>query len=270
MSEFNNDTFNFFVPIELEKSGTGKSEKMKIKGIASTGDKDSQDETLIPSGFDLKRFIDQGFLNYNHLSKSDPSMIVGEPTVAKITRDGKLYIEGDLYADSPLAKKVWDLGKMLEKSGSKRRLGFSIEGRAVERDILDPKIVRKAEITGCAITPTPVNTNTLMELVKGNVTEIYKPVTYEFSKSLEGTDIIMEGVDKETNTYYCINKDLDIISKSMDSVNTKAITKEDLEGVKQSMYKAIVTLSKAYKQGLLSEDQIGEFKKSLDTIKNQE
>ena len=44
MKETNAD-FNFFMPIELEKAQNKKGEKiMKIKGIASTADQDSDGE----------------------------------------------------------------------------------------------------------------------------------------------------------------------------------------------------------------------------------
>ena len=46
-------------------------------------------------------------------------------------------------------------------------MGFSIEGQAIERDVLNPKRVLKARITGVAITQCPKNPNTLMNIIKG-------------------------------------------------------------------------------------------------------
>lgn len=260
----NRERFNFFVPVEIEKAGKN-GEEMRIKGIASTADKDVQGETLLPSGFDLNRFLNQGFLNWNHTAKSDPSSIVGEPVKAEITKDNKLYIEGVLYNDHPVAQKVWDLAKTLEKSGSKRRLGFSIEGVATERDYLNPKIVKKAEITGCAITPTPVNKNTVMEIMKGETETLFHNYTYQdWQESAGGTsDIILKGIDVESGLVYEVTRRFDIVSKSIDSVAAAPLTLEDLEGVKRS----IRTLSKAMEEGLLSEGQVREFKKALDAIK---
>ena len=260
------EKFNFFLPIELEKAGKD-GDRMVIKGIASTPHKDSQEEILEPSGFDLKRFLSQGFLNWNHLAKSDPSYIVGEPTVAKITKGGELYIEGELYSDSPLAKKVWDLAKTLEKAGSKRRLGFSIEGTATERDFVNPKIVRKAEITGCAITPTPVNINTVMEIVKGETDTLYQDYQFDLMKA-EDVECILEGVDEERGVRYVVDRDLNIIEKSMDSAAVDPLTLEDLEGHRAKLVKAVEVLSEAYRRGVLSEEQQGEFKKALDRIKD--
>lgn len=178
------DRFNFYLPAELEK---GKSEDtgeevMKIKGIASTPDKDSDGEILEPMGFDVSRFLSHGFFNYNHLGRKDASAIIGEPTKAEVTNKG-LYIEGELYKGHPLAKSVWELAKILTKNNSKRRLGYSIEGRALERDKMNPKRITKALITGCAVTPSPVNKNTFLDLVKGEQSEDFVEVQVEPEKT---------------------------------------------------------------------------------------
>lgn len=172
--------FNFWLPCELEKAENKKGEKvMKIKGIASTPEEDSEGETLLPIGFDLGRFLSIGLLNWNHMGKNDASKIVGEPTVAKITPKGELYVEGVLYNGHPLAESIWQLGETFENNNSKRRLGFSIEGRATERDPINPKRITKALLTGLAITPTPVNMSTFVDLVKGEQKEDF--IEYEFS-----------------------------------------------------------------------------------------
>ena len=71
-----NNDFNFFVPIEvIEKSKKDKEGKevkeMYIQGIASTSDKDADDEVLEPSGYILDRFLSGGTINYEHLAKKD-------------------------------------------------------------------------------------------------------------------------------------------------------------------------------------------------------
>ena len=88
-------------------------------------------------------------------------------------KDG-LYVESDLYADSSLAKEVWDLANVLKKNSKTRRLGYSIEGKVVERgsdDKTNPEYynVKKAIITGCAITHMPKNPKTLADIIKGKV-----------------------------------------------------------------------------------------------------
>src|SRR5690606_2837507 len=54
-----------------------------------------------------------------------------------------------------------------------RRMGFSIEGKALDRDPLNPKRITKARITGVAITASPKNPNTLMSIVKGEYSDLW-------------------------------------------------------------------------------------------------
>lgn len=263
-----NEKFNFFVPIDLEKSSDGDEDEMRIRGIASTADEDIQGETLLPSGFVLKRFLESGFLNWNHTSQNDPSYIVGVPVKAEVTNDNKLYIEGVLYKDVPLARKVWELAKVLKRSKPPRSLGFSIEGVALERDFVNPKIVRKAEITGCAITPTPVNSNTFMEIVKGSVNNsMFVDYNYDTIERVGGDGVILKGLDVDNGCVYEVNCNLDIIKKTLDSVAVKPLTLEDIDGV-EKLYYSIKILSEAMKEGLLSDEQVMRFKGILNVVKN--
>lgn len=166
--------FKFFLPIEFSKAKNNEGvEVMKIGGIASTSAKDTDGEYLDPNGFDVSYFMKQGFFNWHHMAKNDPSTIIGEPTKAEIKSDG-LYVEGFLYDDSPIAKSVWNTAKMLDKSSKTRRLGFSIEGKALKRrseDEKDPnyKYIEKAAITGCAVTFMPKNPKTFLDIIKGDI-----------------------------------------------------------------------------------------------------
>lgn len=167
------NSFRFWLPMEIEKSSDGKPvdyADMRIKGIASTDDKDIDDEVLLNKGFDLSYFLNNGFINWHHQYKDNPSMIIGEPLDAKVTKKG-LFVSGRLY-DTPVARQVYDLANTLEKNSDSRRLGWSIEGKATARK--GTKIT-KARITGVAITPAPKNTSTYAEIVKamsdGSTTE---------------------------------------------------------------------------------------------------
>ena len=228
-----NDSFKFFVPLEFEKAKDGKGkEKMRIKGIASTADRDSDDEILDPSGFELDYFLKNGFVNWHHQAKNDPAAVIGEPTKANITKSG-LYIEADLYEDSALAKKVWDLAKSLEKSSTTRRLGFSIEGKVLERDTLDTKYVKKAKITGVAVTPSPKNSNTLVDIIKGEYSDYEEEDLYSISDNSAngGTITCIVDVLKPNGDRIVVDKDYNIkvISKSLTTESGAALKKEDLE-----------------------------------------
>lgn len=188
----NSNKFNFFVPLDLEKGSDGRGGTLvKIKGIASSESEDSDGETLIPSGFDFGPLLKTGFLNWNHQATKSAKAICGEPTAAKIINGGKdFYIEGFLYPNAQ-GKEVAELAETLELYSPNRRLGFSIEGQAIERGCgpefldksktirnpqFDPllwKRVTKANVTGLAITQSPKNPNTLMSIVKGEVDKLY-------------------------------------------------------------------------------------------------
>lgn len=227
---------NFFVPIEFEKAQNKKGEKiMKIKGIASTADQDSDGEILEPIGFDLSRFLTTGFLNWNHQAKSTgkgggAEAIVGEPTLAKITPKGELYIEGVLYNGHPLAESIWSLAETLERNGSKRKLGFSIEGRALERDIVNPKKITKALLTGVAVTHVPVNVNTYLDLCKGEQSNDF--VEYGEESILEKSE-----TSKYIFEFSCDGKSFGItksftveeIEKDMNISNTAMLSPESLD-----------------------------------------
>lgn len=159
--------FKFFVPANVTKAkDEDGNEEMFIEGIASTGDEDADGEMLQPAGYDLGYFKQYGLLNWQHGAKSDPNKIVGAPVEAEV-RDNKFWLKGKLFNGNTLAKGIYHLAKELSSAGTGQRLGFSIEGKALERDPLNPKIVKRAKITGVAITPTPKNANTFLDICKG-------------------------------------------------------------------------------------------------------
>lgn len=162
-----NKNFEFWFPIQEIKKAKDKqgNEVMRVKGIASTKDKDSDEEELDPNGFNLKPFLSTGLVNYHHQQKNTPKAIIGEPSMAKITKAG-MYVECDLYPSSPLAQDVYEQMQIMQKDSKTRRMGFSIEGHATERDPFNDKKVLKADITGLAITPQPKNGKTFAEIIK--------------------------------------------------------------------------------------------------------
>ena len=253
--------FNFWMPIDIQKSGKGKG-KMRIKGVASTADVDTDEEILEPSGFVLDRLVKSGYFNYDHRARENPQFIVGEPDTAKIV-NGQLYVEGNLY-DTPLAHDIYEFANTLSKSGSKRRLGFSIEGKALERDPFNQKRITKALLTGIAITPSPKNSNTIMDVIKG---EGYKDYEFEIQKKEKGVNIILEKVDEEQGVVYQIDSDLNLIKKSIsteshNSLLLESLEKDDIKRIRD----AVNVLKKAMKNGELSENQINRFKNFLSKI----
>jgi hypothetical protein len=211
-----NKKFDFWFPIQDIKKAKDKdgNEVMRVKGIASTHHKDTDDEELDPNGFNLKPFLSTGLVNYHHQQKNTPKAIIGEPTVAKITKAG-MYVECDLYPSSPLAQDVFDQMKIMQRDSKTRRMGFSIEGHATERDPLNEKKVLKADITGLAITPQPKNGRTFAEIIKAMNT---------------GEDLEETEEEKEKN-----KKD-----KATDTENASALKKESVDDKLKTLTKAEV------------------------------
>lgn len=160
------DNFNFFAPAYLVKGKDAAGNKrMRLEGIASTASQDSDGEFLDPGGFELDYFLKYGYMNWNHQTNKDPLALIGRPTDAVNKAEG-LFVGCDLFDNNPRAKEVYDLAEILEAQGL--QMGFSIEGKVIERDKKNPKIVKKAKITGCAITPNPINRDTVAQIIKGN------------------------------------------------------------------------------------------------------
>ena len=182
----NNNKLNFFIPIDFEKSTKKDSERydsMFIQGVASDSSKDADGEELEPSGFELDRFLKEGLINYEHLAKTGGSkFIIGEPVEASI-KNGKFFIKAKLWKGKQIAEDLWDTLHIMKDNNSSRRLGWSIEGKTLERDPLNDKKVVKAKIHHCAVTFMPTNYNTFADIVKGQQKEDFIEPEYEEKKS---------------------------------------------------------------------------------------
>ncbi len=215
--------FKFWCPVEISKAKDkdGK-EVMRLGGIASTMDKDADGEFLDPSGFDISDFKKSGVVNWHHQAKNSPATIIGEPKKAEVRKDG-FYVETDLYPTSDLAREVYELAEVLQKDSKTRRLGYSIEGSVIERDIQNPKIVKQAKITGLAITHMPKNAQTFADIIKGN------------DPCWDGYEMIGtkdKGGKKVPN---CVKKDEEDeidVKKTLDTSSGRATMPESVDGVK--------------------------------------
>lgn len=152
---------DLFVPINIEdsikKSNDNETEKSwYLQGYATTPDLDLQEDIVDPSGVDISYFVEDGYINYEH--KQGKEYIIGAPTEGThVDPNVGLYVEAKLYKGNPYAKSVWDLANNIAKSGISRKLGFSIEGYAKQRDKDDPRIIKSTYITNVAVTTNPAN-----------------------------------------------------------------------------------------------------------------
>lgn len=153
---------------DLVKSVNEEDKGCYIRGWASTPDLDSQNDVVDPKGIQIDEFLEFGYINYEH----DSNKRIGVPTSNCYVDPNKgLYVEAKLLMDRPEARKMWDLAKSLVKSGVNRKLGFSIEGKVLGRDMNDQSIVRGVQITNIALTERPANKMATWEtLVKSMTT----------------------------------------------------------------------------------------------------
>lgn len=183
-----NDTFVLGVDLDIEKSkdkaasDEDRYDNMIFSGVASDASKDDEQETLDPNGFVLDRFLKSGLFNLDHLPTRSPinksKYWVGEPTHAEV-KDGKLYVKGKLWKHSPEARAFWDKAIEMKESGSTRKPGMSVEGKVLERDPKNPLKVRKALITNIALTFTPVNTHTFLDIQKSHDLDFMSPKDFQ-------------------------------------------------------------------------------------------
>ena len=236
-----NSDFNFWVPLDdsggylekaakTEKGDDRRYDNMYLEGMASNNAKDSEGEVLEPSGYDLSRFLKSGFINLEHKSKTDPRYIIGEPVSAAVKGE-EFHVKGKLYKKSEIARNLWDTVIMMKNSGATRKLGWSIEGRALERSIADPKRITKALITGVALTFNPVNTNSYADICKGEQKE--DRIDYKYDEEV----ILKSETAKYIYTFssggknWGITKSFQVeeINKDMGVESTRALIPESLD-----------------------------------------
>ena len=186
--------FNFHIPLDVFKDKKGN---WKLKGLASTGDKDLQGEILKQNGLDISVLkAGKGYLNWEH--KSDPKNIIGLIDNADITQKG-LVVEGHLFKKHDQAKAVYQILDSLPDD-KKHRIQMSVEGKVISKsdgEDKNTKIIDKARITAVALTMNPVNQSTYTELVKSLIHEGEVSMGDEFPSSFSSSTSPL--LDKEPN-----------------------------------------------------------------------
>jgi hypothetical protein len=174
----------------LKAQKVGDTEGWHFNAIASTGDKDRENETLLQKGLNFEPFADSGEFNWNHI----PHAMIGVPVGKKAWFEkGHWCCEGMIIADMPVApgyttNQIVTQHNQLRKSGFPRGLCTSVEGKVRERSD-DGKYVIKADIYNIALTFRPVNPNcTLSMLAKSMDKQAELSVDNEFYKALSVSD----------------------------------------------------------------------------------
>lgn len=221
------DIFRFSVDADIVKSDTGEEGRRLIRGYASTEDEDRQGEYLVQKGLDISDFIKYGYFNYDH----DNSIILGYPLPTCRIDEKGFWVEGELLKGIPMADRIWELAVALKKSNAPRKIGFSVEGKVLERD--GNRIV-KAKIYNVAITTNPVNTSCSWEAVvksfSGNVGSILDRIDKSLEAGYETDPTKLEG--GEVFRKESLDKDLHNLSYVIDNEEKKKILKQKLSAKK--------------------------------------
>lgn len=200
--------FNFWLPIDFGKSkettqypkgDERRYENMVFEGLASDDSVDFEGESMVPNGFDISYFMKHGLFNLDHLTSRAKELKsrywIGEPISAEI-KNNKFFVKGKLWKNSPEARAFWDKCIEMKESGATRRPGMSIEGKALERDPKNPKRIIRAQINNIALTMTPVNYNSYLDMVKGVQTSDFIPVEEQeaiiFEKSVGNVRLVVD------------------------------------------------------------------------------
>lgn len=165
--------FDFEIPVSFfEKAAAEPGKQRRIGGIASLETRDRQGETILQRGLDFNDFLANGWFNDNHSRATEG--VVGYPEGVQFFRKGQImpngqtapadghWVEGYLL-DTEKANRIWELGQALQKT--KRRLGFSVEGKIQKRTGPGNKIIAKALVRNVAVTNCPVHTGARMDIL---------------------------------------------------------------------------------------------------------
>jgi len=229
-----NRDFNFFIPLDeelIEKAAklplSQRYDNMILEGMASDNSEDIEGEVLEPTGYVTDVFLKSGLINYEHLAKRSPKFIIGNPIEAKV-KGNQFHIKAKLWKSSEVAREAWDKIIEMKESGSGRMAGWSIEGKALERNPMNPKHITKALITHTALTFAPVNGNSWADIVKGIQKEDFIDPIYD--QDTDDKEFIFEFDQKGKK--FRVGKDFrvyEVITKAMDTAAVKPLTPESLD-----------------------------------------
>lgn len=207
-----NDSYKVFVPIEdddlMKSISIDENGDYIVQGVMTSDAVDEEDDSITPEGMDCSYFLTKGWIKYEHGNK--PEQFIGEPLEVKVGRFehptlmkavNGIFVKGRLFAQRALTKSAIEAMEDLQKSNTKRRMGWSIEGNVKERNKAG-KIV-KSVLRNVVLTMNPVNTTTWAELAKS------------FAKDHE------------------LDIDMPEVNKAMDIATAAEITPQSLEGAKK-------------------------------------
>ena len=188
------DTYHVWVPIddELIKSvDTDENGDYIVQGIMTSDEVDEEGDVIDPAGMDCSYFLTKGWVKYEHGNR--PEQFIGEPIEVRVGRFehptlkksvNGIFVKARLFANRELARQAVKTIEDLQKSNTKRRMGWSIEGSVKERCRKTGKIL-KSVLRNVVLTMNPVNTTTWVELAKSFASNHQLEVNMDMEKAMD-------------------------------------------------------------------------------------
>mgnify|MGYP002479138388 FL=1 len=230
------DKYDIFLPFDkvIESKSKDKNgvHNIFVSGWASTPAWDYQGESIDPCGLDASYLFNHGFVDYEH----NQELVIGVPTSKSYVDPQRgLYLEAELFGNSPKVKEIMKLADNLSKTESKRTLGFSIEGIVDERDEDNPDIVRNLRVVGVAVTKNPANPEATWENIQKSMAMeagySVDPKTNTGGASLRVEDFChhLHDLSEDIKGYHANGGDIDelrdLVGKSLDESQADSLTK---------------------------------------------
>ncbi|WAX23280.1 prohead protease [Staphylococcus phage vB_SauM_VL10] len=155
--------FKAYMPLDVETySNEDNTDKdVYFEGYCSVPVLDRQQDIVDPKGVDIDMLMSDGWVTFEH----ERDKVIGIPTEGtKVTQKG-VYLVAKIFKEDQYAREMINLAENLKKSGSNRKLGFSIEGVVKSRDTRDNRVITGLSITGVSVVKVPANQESRLDVV---------------------------------------------------------------------------------------------------------
>ncbi len=179
----------------LKKASSTSKGIVDIQGILSTQAEDTQGETVMIKGMDITP-LNSGYaqINWWHLGRKDPKMVIGLIDEAHKTNNGlAVEFKGHLL-NTESGKAAYELLQALESEG--KHIGVSVEGQILSRD--------KSNVYRCIATGAALATDQINKQCTASICKALMDSGFELSEELSYRDLY-KAVSVEGDAIYGTN-----------------------------------------------------------------
>lgn len=221
---FGLDTFN----VEDSQVEDVQKSETYISGYASLPNTDRDGEKILKDGIKFDKFLKYGYVNYQH--SHEPEDIVGVPVSANVDSKGLKVVIKMLHV--PRAKALVNLIKEGQRIG-KPLVGFSVEGKVVEKDPVENNVLKQVDVSWVALTADPINPETpktLKTFVKSitffpkNIRDEKLPITKQDTEAKNAVEEVNKNITKDTLKCESTENVDESINKSEEDTGTNTNT----------------------------------------------